>query len=297
MRNGMNTYHEVRKVLVITLFLNFAVAAAKVIYGMMSHTLSMEADGFHSFFDGTSNIVGLLGIWMAAHPPDSSHPYGHRKYEALASLGISLLLFLTCYRILTDSYSRFSDSTAPEVTALSFVIMLATVGINVFTTSYEQRRAVSLKSSILKADASHTRSDILASISVIVSLLATLGGYPILDPITALLIAGLIGKTGFEILLESGRILSDASMISPERIKDIAMGVEGVREIHSVRSRGTATHVYMDLHLLVPPWMDLGEAHRLAHQVESRIKREFSEVADVVIHVEPDRAVEIKMKK
>ncbi|MBI5197806.1 MAG: cation transporter [Nitrospirae bacterium] len=293
----MNNYREVRRVLIITLILNLVVASAKVTYGAMTQSLSMLADGFHSLFDGTSNLVGLLGIWMASHPPDSSHPYGHKKYEALASLGISLLLFLTGYNILTDAYHRFSDLKVPEVTLISFLVMLGTIGINFFTVSYERRKSAALKSEILHADALHTRSDLLASFSVLISLAAVLGGYPLMDPIAALLIAALIGKTGFEILLESARVLSDASMLSADRIKHVAMTVEGVRECHAIRTRGTADHVYVDLHLLVPPSMDTEDAHQLAHQVEDRIKQEFREVSDVVVHVEPDPLVELKIKK
>jgi cation diffusion facilitator family transporter len=293
----METYRDVRRVLLITLGLNLLVASAKVGYGLMTHSLSMMADGYHSFFDGTSNVVGLLGIWMASHPPDSSHPYGHRKYEALASLGISILLFLTCYHVLTDAYSRFTDSIVPRVTPISFAVILGTIGINLFTVSYERRKGIALKSAILQADALHTRSDVFASISVLISLAAVLAGYALVDPIVALLIALLIGRTGFEILMEATRILSDASMLNPDQIKDVAMEINGVREVHAIRTRGTEHHVYVDLHVLVPPWMDLQEAHHLAHLVEKRIKREFQEVADVVVHVEPDREVEIRLKK
>jgi cation diffusion facilitator family transporter len=293
----MNKYRAVRRVLVITLILNVVVAVSKLIYGGMTDSLSMVADGFHSLFDGTSNIVGLLGIWMASHPPDVSHPYGHKKYEALASLFIALLLLLTGYNILTDAYERFFSSNVPEVTLISFAVMLATIGVNLFTVRYERQKAKDLNSQILHADAHHTRSDLLASFSVLISLGAVMAGYPLVDPIAALLIAGLIAKTGFEILLESTRVLSDASMLSPDQIKDIAMGVEGVMECHAIRTRGTSDHVYVDLHLLVPPSMDLGDAHQLAHEVEERIKREFREVTDVVVHVEPDKLVELKIKK
>ncbi|MBI5198169.1 MAG: cation transporter, partial [Nitrospirae bacterium] len=214
----MDPYKAVRNVLLVTLGLNLAVAAAKVTYGLMTQSLSMVADGFHSFFDGTSNIVGLLGIWMASHPPDTDHPYGHKKYEALASLGISLLLFLACYHILSPAWVRLTDSLAPEVTFWSYGVILATIAVNSFTVTYERRKAEELESAILHHDAMHTRSDLLASLSVLASLAATQMGFPLIDPIAALGIALLIGRTGFEILLEATRVLSDASMIRPDMI-------------------------------------------------------------------------------
>ncbi len=128
----MNSYVSVRKVLTYTLLLNMIAAIAKLAYGHISDSLSMVADGYHSFFDGTSNVVGLAGIWLAYNPPDKDHPYGHKKYETLASLGISILLFLTCYHVLRDAYLRFMDSTTPNVTGFSFLVIFFNMGVNVF---------------------------------------------------------------------------------------------------------------------------------------------------------------------
>src|SRR3989304_3955996 len=148
----MNSYVSVRKVLTYTLLLNMIAALAKLFYGHMSDSLSMVADGYHSFFDGTSNVVGLVGIWLAYNPPDKDPPYGHKKYETLASLGISILLFLTCYHVLRDAYLRFMDSTTPNVTGFSFLVILSTMGINIFVMMWERSKGQELKSEILISD-------------------------------------------------------------------------------------------------------------------------------------------------
>ncbi len=284
----MNAYTSVRKILIYTLILNLAVAASKLIYGHITRSLSMVADGYHSLFDGTSNIVGLVGIWLAYHPPDKNHPYGHKKYETFASLGISILLFLACYKVLRDAYLRFQDSVVPEVTLYSVLVMGVTMGVNGFVMTWERRRGKELRSEILIADSLHTQSDIFASVSVLLSLGAVSIGIPIIDPVAAFIIAILIGRTGYEILFEAGKVLSDYSRIRPGLIRDVALRVRGVQECHDIRTRGTATDVYVDLRLHVPPEMKIEEAHQLAHHVEESIKEEFSEVSEVVVHVEPE---------
>ncbi|TAJ97341.1 MAG: cation diffusion facilitator family transporter, partial [Candidatus Manganitrophaceae bacterium] len=112
---------QVRKVLIITLGLNLLTALAKSLWGYWTHSISMQADGFHSFLDASSNVVGLVGVWLASRPPDDTHPYGHRKFETFASFCISVFLFLGCFEILKSSYLRFQDGIAPEVTAISFL--------------------------------------------------------------------------------------------------------------------------------------------------------------------------------
>ena len=263
-------------------------ALAKLVYGHMSDSLSMVADGYHSFFDGTSNVVGLVGIWLAYNPPDKDHPYGHKKYETLASLGISILLFLTCYHVLRDAYLRFLDSTTPNVTGFSFLVILSTMGINIFVMMWERSKGQELKSEILISDSMHTKSDIFASVAVLISLAAVYAGLPVIDPIAAFIIAILIGRTGYHILLESAKVLSDYFRIHPGLIRDVALEVDGVTECHDIRSRGTPTDVFVDLRLHVPSDMGISEAHELAHKVEGRIKKEFTEVTEVVVHIEPE---------
>lgn len=283
----MNQDREIRRILWLVLLLNLLVAGAKLVYGRLTGSLSMQADGFHSGFDGASNIIALVGSWAASLPPDESHPYGHRKYETFASFGISVLLFLTCASIIRSSFYRFHLATVPEVNVLSFGVMVVTMGINYGVMRWEKTRGQALRSDLLVADSMHTRSDLFTSASVLISLVAVRIQLPILDPIIALVIAGFVGKTGFEILLEVSSVLSDSSRLDPRMIRDIAMRVEGVRECHGVRTRGSQNHVYVDCHVGVPSEMSAERAHDLVHEIEELIKKELNEVADVVIHVEP----------
>jgi cation diffusion facilitator family transporter len=279
---------ETRLILWVILGLNGGVAAAKLIYGWMTGSVGMQADGIHSSFDGMSNVIGLIGLWVAAHPPDAGHPYGHKKYETFAAAGIGVLLFGTCLFILRNSYLHWREGVVPEVTGLSFAIMLGTMAVNWGVMTWERRRGKALQSEILVADSLHTASDILSSLAVLVGLAAVAAGYPLLDPIAGVVIAGFIGHTGVLVLKESSQSLSDRARIDAEAIRKMALTVDGVRCCDGIRTRGLARHVFMDLCIHVDPAMTIARAHTVAHRVEDQLKRTFPGVAEVVVHVEPE---------
>jgi len=283
----MHRFKKVQQVLVLVLFLNLAVAFAKIIYGTLTSTLSMTADGYHSLFDGISNIVGLVGIFIASRPPDREHPYGHQKYETVASIFIAVLLLFVSFEIFQNALHRFLLQSTPGVTPLSFIIMLGTMGVNYMVTRYEQGKGVALRSQVLIADSMHTKSDIYVSFSVIVSLVAIRSGFPLLDPVIALLISFLIFRAGFRIMKESSKVLLDMSRLEEEEICNLVMGIEGVLGCHKIRTRGGMGDIRIDLHVLVQPDMPLEDAHIIAHRVSKMLKAEYEDVSDVVVHLEP----------
>ncbi len=283
----MSRFKKIQQVLIYVLFLNLVVAAAKIAYGTFSNTLSMKADGYHSLFDGISNIVGLVGIYIASRPPDKDHPYGHQKYETLASVFIALLLIFVAFEIFQDALSRFFTRDVPDVTAVSFLVMLGTMCINFLVTHYEHKQGVSLQSQVLIADSMHTKSDIYVSFSVIVSLSAVKLGYPLLDPLIALLISFIILRAGFGIIKQSSATLLDMSQLDEDEICGIVMGVEGVLGCHKIRTRGAMGDIRIDMHLLVRPEMPIEDAHLISHSVSKLLKAEYEGVSDVVVHIEP----------
>ncbi len=278
---------KVRHVLIYTLFLNMVVALAKIIYGYKINSISMFSDGFHSFFDGTSNVIGLIGIWIASQPPDESHPYGHRKFETLSTIAIAVLIFFAGLEILKKAYHGLREPHSIEVTSMSFIIMSITLLINIGVMTYERKKGQELKSDFLIADALHTNSDIFVSLSVIVSLIVAKIGYPIIDSIAAIIIVILIARIGYGILKSATDVLTDAARIDTREIKDIVMLIEGIKECHEIRTRGREDAVHIDLHILIDPGEQIHKAHDLAHSVEEVIKKKFPSVIDVVVHIEP----------
>ncbi|MCJ7704512.1 MAG: cation diffusion facilitator family transporter [Desulfobacterales bacterium] len=260
---------------------------AKLIYSGVIRSVSMKADGFHSFSDGASNIIGLIGIWVASRPIDQNHPYGHKKYETLTSVAISALLFFVCFNVIREGIARFIDPVIPEVNLNAFLVMIVTMAVNIFVMVYENKKGKELKSDVLISDALHTRSDILTSASVIITLMAIKLGIPVVDPIASLLIALFIGYAAVQILRESARVLSDGAAIPIREIERVVLAIKGVKECHRIRSRGRADDIHIDLHILVDWKMDVHRAHHLSYAIENKIKRDFRGVTDVVVHMEP----------
>ncbi|UCD35479.1 MAG: cation transporter [Nitrospiraceae bacterium] len=285
----MTRLRSVRQVLLYTLALNVTVAAAKVAYGYYISSISMLSDGFHSLADGTSNIIGLAGIWIASRPPDETHPYGHRKFENLSIIAIAVLIFGAGIEILREAYHRIQHPVVIDVTALSFIIMAATMSVNTFVMVYESRRGRELKSDFLVADALHTKTDIFISFSVIASLAAARLGYPVIDLIAALVIVLFIIRMGFSVLRSAAGVLTDAACLDPRDVQRIAHAVEGVKGSHHIRTRGNEDHMNIDMHIFVDPEASIEYAHGIAHSVEEAIKGEIPGVKDVVIHIEPYR--------
>src|SRR5262249_30054605 len=158
------------------------------------------SDGFHSLTDAASNVVGLVGVRAASRPPDADHPYGHRKFETVAAGSITVFMVLLLIEVLRNALNRLSGREAPaEISAMTFVVMLVTVAVNVIVVRYESREAERLGSEVLLADAMQTRGDVWTSVTVIVALAGARAGFAILDPIAALVVAGFIGHAGYQI--------------------------------------------------------------------------------------------------
>ena len=281
-------HRSIRNVLWAVLALNLAVALAKLVYGITSHSAAMEADGFHSLFDGASNIIGLVGMWFAARPADEDHPYGHGKYETFAAALIGVLLVIAGYTVGRGAVDSLLGRGLPtEVTMLSFAIMLGTLAVNVFVTTWERRAGRRLGSEVLVADASHTLSDVLVSIGVIVSLVVVRLGWEQADGIVALLVAVVILRAAWGIFRGVLHTLGDAARLPADAVAAAAGGVPGVVGCHGVRSRGSDSHVYVDLHVQVAPGTTVEQGHAITHEVKDSLRRAYGQVTDVVVHLEP----------
>jgi cation diffusion facilitator family transporter len=280
-------YRSVVQVLNRVLVLNLAVAVAKIALGYVTGAVSILTDGFHSLTDSASNVVALIGVSVARRPPDANHPYGHRKYETMASLGILVFLVLVLFEVLAAAYNRFVNGGTPRVFPEGIGIMAATLAVNIFVVIYENREGHRLNSEVLKADAKHTRSDVMTSVAVLGALFGVWWGYPLLDPLAALLVAGFIGHACWGIAHDASRILADEIVIAEDDVRDVVLSVPSVLGCHQIRTRGSADYAFMDLHVWVNGHTPLEAAHATSHVVKDRLMKRFPQLADVVIHIEP----------
>ena len=281
-------YGRVRKVLGIVLALNWLVALAKIIFGHISRSSSVTADGYHSLSDGASNIIGFIGIALACQPKDTEHPYGHKKYETLFSLAIAAMLFFVSFNLIREGAHRLLKPVTPEINPMLFAVMLVTLAINIIVMRFEFAKGRLLKSDILISDSMHTKADIFTSISVIVTLAAIKMGFPIFDALATILIAIMIAWAGFSVAKESSNVLCDtAPIVDVKKIEEIVLKIKGIRTCHKIRTRGRPDDINLDLHVQVNPDMHVDTAHRLSDAIEEEIRKNIPEITDVLVHIEP----------
>lgn len=281
-------YSAVTRVLTRVLVLNLVVALAKIGFGYASGAISVLSDGFHSLTDASSNVVGLIGVAAASQPPDEDHPYGHRKYETVAAVAVVGFLALVLIEVLRNAVNHLSGrATPPEISTSAFVVMGVTLAVNLYVVRYESQEAERLGSEILLADATQTRGDVWSSLMVVTALVGAWGGIRILDPIAALIVAVFIGHSGYQIAATTTRILSDGIVMSQADIEEVVLGVKGVVGCHRIRTRGSADHVFLDLHVWLPGHLPLTDAHAVSHQVKDRLMARYPQIADAIIHIEP----------
>lgn len=285
-----DVFRRVQLVLFVILLANLAVAGLKIVVGSLINSASMTADGFHSLSDGMSNVVGLIGIRLAMKPKDLDHPYGHNKFETLAGLFISAMLFFVGGKVIYDAIGRFQHLVELNISLSSLIAMLITLAVNIFVTVTEYKKGKELNSPILISDSMHTKSDIYVSIGVLATLVGIkLGLPPIIDPLASLIVSGFIIHAAYEIFRENSDVLVDRSVADIEEIRRLVMSFEQVKDAHNIRSRGSHHAFFIDLHILIDPHITTEESHELVHAIEEEIKEKVNPNAEVLVHVEPYR--------
>jgi cation diffusion facilitator family transporter len=284
---------QVRRVVLLILVLNLAVALAKALYGWASGSLAVTSDAIHSITDAASNVVGLLVLRLAAHPPDEGHPYGHQKIEILAASAIGLIISLTALRFGYTAVMHLLHGTAsPMAGNAGFALLAGTLGVNLFVAAYEARRGRALQSAFLTADAAHTMSDVWVTGFVIASLVATRLGVRWADPVGALVVVAVILRVGGAILATNLNVLLDRAAIDEAEVRQRVMAVPGVISCHRIRSRGVEGAIHVDLHVLVDGDVPVREGHQIAESVEADLKAGLPGVIDVTVHLEPEGSPE-----
>lgn len=283
---------RVRRVLLVTLVLNLAVAGAKIAYGIAAGSLAIRADGLHSTTDALNNVALLVGVWFASRPPDDDHPYGHRKFELFAAGLIGVSLLLVAFDVARGVIARFlgTPHPPPDIDGLAFVVLGATLVVNVFVARYEARVARATDSPALQSDAAHTGSDVLVTAGVALSAILVKAGFIVADAVAGAGIAVVIALTGFRLLRANARFLVDHALVDPAVAERIAVAVEGVVAAADVRTRGMPGQIFMDLTIRVRPALTVQDAHALSHVVADRIRAAIAGVVDVHVHVEPAHA-------
>ena len=276
---------KVRRVIVIEGLANVAVLALKLVVGLSTGSLAILGDALHSLTDVANNAVAWFVVRISSQPPDRHHPYGHRKFETLAVFVLATLLTVLGIELAVGALRREAQPTVGNPWTLP--LMMVVLVINVGLASWEGAWARRLDSDILGADARHTLADVLTTVVVIVGWQLSLRGYPWLDSVCAIAVAGFVLALAFGLFRRAIPILVDRIAVEPEAVGDIARSVQGVRRVKSVRSRSTGGSTAIDMVVTVDSGITAAEAHAIADTVEEELRAHLS-IEDVTIHMEPD---------
>ena len=282
---------EIKKVLWITLGLNLFVATIKFVAGDVFNYISLSTSGLESYFDGSSNVLGLMAIHYAFQPADEKHHYGHYKYETLGSLIIALLLIFSAFHIGTDVYAVFSsDGVEAKFGIVPVLTIIISMGVSYFVSWYEGRKAKELGSSLLEADSDHTFGDFIISGGVLLSIILSSFGLTWPDIVVGIAICIYLVYLAFKIVKINLPELLDATPgVTKEILEEIDLMPE-VLDMHKFRARGNENFLYIDFHILLEGGLTLFQAHNISHELEENIKKilvgKINHV-DITIHMEP----------
>ncbi|MDP3963354.1 MAG: cation diffusion facilitator family transporter [bacterium] len=281
---------SIQRVLGWTLVMNLASSVIKIALGLTTGMLMIVADGFHSLGDSLSNVVGFVGIKFAKRSPDETYAYGYDKFESIATMIIVSLMSVTCFKVFESGIGRLIAPHVVEIPFLGFGILAISMAINLATVLYEGGAGRKLKSDLLIADASETKSDLLISGGVMLSvLIIAKTGWWRIDGIVTMIIGCFILRVIWEVISPTIRLLADAQVVSPKAVIDVVSGIEGVAFCHAVRSRGRKDGFFLELHLGVARDLSVEEAHdRVCHRVKHALHQAFPGLRSASIHIEPD---------
>ena len=272
---------------------------SKISLGWVTQSHALIADGIHSLSDLGTDALVLVAARVSREGPDAEHPYGHARFETMATLALGGVLLLVAGGILWDGIDRVrSGQAAITLTHWAFVVVIISIITKEAIYWYTLRAARRVGSKLLEANAWHSRTDALSSIAVLIGLIGVWAGYPVLDAIAAALVALLIAKIALTLLWESIQELVDRALPVEEsaRLHEIAMAIDGVRDIHHMRTRTMAGRTLMDIHLEVAPGVSVSEGHEIGCWVAAAIRKAAPHVADITFHIDPenDEVMEIQ---
>lgn len=288
---GGSRYQAGRRVTLIAAGINLFLAVIKFAGGIFAHSQALIADAIDSTADLFSDMAVLYGARQGSRAPDSKHPYGHGRIETLVSVFLGTVLLATAAGISLRAAQRLlSDEPllAPEPAAL--LVAVIAIGLKEWIYRYTLRVGRETRSRMLEANAWHQRTDSISSLVVLLGVGGSLLGMPYLDPVAAIGVSVLIARVGWELLWQSVAELSDVAL-SRERvavIRKTIRGIEGVQDLHLLRTRQAGPDALVDVHVQVNPLISVSEGHRIAEHIRESLIADLDEVSDVLVHIDTE---------
>lgn len=290
----MNKKQQAQRVTLIWAIADLILGIAKIVIGKLFYSSALIADGIHSFSDLLTDFFVIIVSHFAHDAPDEKHPYGHGRFETLGTVLLGSVLIAVAFFLVYDNAIALQSGDIHVNPGLPTLIV-ATLSIVIKELAFRHTYAVGKKiqSTLIMANAWHSRTDAISSILVLVGLLLSVIGYPWFDELVAIGVAFFIGKIGWDFLWSSTMELVDSSL-DLERVEEMKreiMQVDGVNSIHNLRTRKMGDSAFLDVNIEVSPFISVTEGHEIASWVAKRLIDNFAELADVTVHtdVEDDR--------
>ena len=285
-------YQQMKKVTLIGVVTNIFLAVSKILLGFIGQSQALIADGVHSLADLISDLIVLVAAKKASEKADAEHPYGHGRFETVAEVALGSFLMAVAAGILIDALSRvYEPERLLSPTWFALVAAAFSIFANEGLYQYTIRVAKKIKSKLLTANAWHHRSDAISSIIALVGIGGSMMGFGMLDAIAAIGVSLLIAKVGWDITSRSLKELVDTAL-EPDKVEEIRraiMTVDGVKAVHSLRTRHQGSNALVDVHILVVnSRMSVSEGHQISERVMRRLISDVEEVTDVTVHIDPE---------
>ena len=279
-----------QKVTIVGSVVNFLLATAKIIIGVLGNSGALVADGIHSFSDLLSDGMVLYATKHSKQEADDEHPYGHERFETVATLGLSIILALTGAGIIADAFARLSSSTILTHSYLLLGVATLSILVKEALYWYTLRVAKICQSEMLTANAWHHRSDGLSSIVVLIGIIGSLNGYWYLDGSAAAVVGAMIIYIAWKLGINAIKELVDTSIDSKSvaNLKHAIRQISGVNNIHSLRSRKVGRLISCDVHVQVDPFLSVSEGHMISVSVEHVVAKCLGNLNDVTVHIDPE---------
>lgn len=280
------------KVSVITIIINLVLSVFKLSAGILSHSGAMISDAVHSASDVFSTFIVIIGIKISQRQSDAGHPYGHERMECIASMILSMLLFLTGFGIGWKGLTAILSGQYESLKVPGMLALFAAV-ISIITKEamywYTRNAAKKINSGALLADAWHHRSDALSSVGAFIGIVASRLGYPVMDSVASVIICLFIFKAAYDIFKDAIDKLVDKSCDTEtiEAMSALIQKQEHVIRLDEIRTRIFASKIYVDVEIAVDGSLPLYEAHEIAQRVHDKIEQNFSLVKHCMVHVNP----------
>ena len=271
--------------------INITQTLLKIGFGLLWQSSALIADGIHSLSDLLSDFLVIVAVRMGSREADHEHPYGHRRFETIATIILGLSLILIGGGIAWSVMKRMEQPEhlpSPDVMSLGIVVI--SILVNEWLYQYTKNIAKVTRSKLLLANAWHQRSDALSSVVVLIGIGAVLLGYPLADAIAAIVVALMVAKIGLSQLFASIKELVDTSL-PPHLLAEIRatiLAIESVEGVHLLRSRQMGEDVLLDVHVIVDPRISVSEGHSIADAVQNELLSRFDGVMDVIVHIDSE---------